>query len=205
LPKATELKRGMVVVMDGELWNVVEATHVTPGNWRGMVQVVMKGLKAGSKKLHRFSSTEVVETAFLDKKKMQYSYKDSAGYCFMDVETYEQTILTDDEVGEAKFYLKENEEVVVTFHDGVPIGLELPSSVVLVITETTPGTKGRRSRSTRARASSRGARTAKGSASYRFLGSSESAFAASDHSPFRPSRARFSAARNSGAWRTFGG
>lgn len=142
MPKATELKRGMVVVMDGDLWNVVETTHVTPGNWRGMVQVVMKGLKNGSKKLHRFSSTEVVETAFLDKKKMQYSYKDAAGYCFMDVETYEQTILTDDEVGDAKFYLKENEEVVVTFHDGVPIGLELPSSVVLIIKETTPGTKG---------------------------------------------------------------
>jgi elongation factor P len=142
VPKATEIKRGMVLVMDGELWNVIESTHVTPGNWRGMVQVVMKGLRTGSKKQHRFGSTEVVETAFLDKKKMVYSYKDAAGYSFMDVESYEQMILTDDEVGDAKYYLKENEEVVVTLHDGVAIGLELPPVVVLTITETTPGTKG---------------------------------------------------------------
>ena len=142
MPKATEIKRGMVLVMDGELWNVIESTHVTPGNWRGMVQVVMKNLMNGSKRQHRFGSTEVVETAYLDKKKMVYSYKDTAGYSFMDVESYEQMILTDDEVGDAKFYLKENEEVVVTLHDNVAIGLELPPVVVLTITETTPGTKG---------------------------------------------------------------
>jgi len=142
LAKATEIKRGMVLVMDKDLWNVIESTHVTPGNWRGMVQVTMKNIRTGSKRQHRFGSTEIVETAFLDKKKMQYSFKDSSGYSFMDVETYEQMILTDDEVGDAKFYLKENEEVVVTLHEGVAIGLELPSSVVLTITETTPGTKG---------------------------------------------------------------
>jgi len=140
--KATEIKRGMVLVMDGDLWNVLESQHVTPGNWRGMVQVVMKNLRTGAKKHHRFGSTEVVETAFLDRKPMQYLYKDSAGYCFMDTQNYEQTILTEDEIGDARSYLKENDEVQITFHEGLPIGLDLPPVVVLKITKTDPGAKG---------------------------------------------------------------
>ena len=142
MPSATEIKRGMVLVMDGELWNVMESTHVTPGNWRGMVQVVMKSLKTGGKKQHRFRSTDTVETAYLDKKTMQYLYKDPAGYCFMDTTTYEQMILTDDEVGDAKSFLIENEEVMVTLYEDLPIGLELPASVVLQITDCDPGAKG---------------------------------------------------------------
>ena len=142
MPNATEIKRGMVLVMDGDLWNVLESTHVTPGNWRGMVQVVMKSIKTGAKKQHRFRSMDTVETAFLDVKEMQYLYKDPAGYCFMDTESYEQIILTDDEVGDASRYLKENEVVKVTLHENVPIGLELPPVVVLKVKETTPGTKG---------------------------------------------------------------
>jgi elongation factor P len=140
--KATEIKRGMVLNWEGDLWNVIESNHVTPGNWRGMVQVTMKSLKGGTKKQHRFSSTEIVETAYLDKKKMQYSYKDAAGYVFMDSVSYDQMILTEDEIGDAKNFLIENEEVVVTLHEGIAIGLELPPSVSLKITETTPGTKG---------------------------------------------------------------
>ncbi len=142
MPNATEVKRGMVIIMDGDLWNVVESTHVTPGNWRGMVQVTMKNLRTGTKKQHRFRSTDTVETAFLDRKTMQYLYKDPAGYCFMDTSTYDQVILTDDEVGDAVKYLKENDEVQVTFHETSAIGLDLPSSVSLTITETSPGTKG---------------------------------------------------------------
>ena len=142
MAKATEIKRGRVLKMDGDLWNVLESQHVTPGNWRGMVQVVMKNLRTGAKKAHRFGSTEIVETAFLDKKVMQYLYKDPAGYCFMDTGNYEQMILTDDEVGDAKGYLRENDEVQITFHEGLPIGLELPPSVVLTVKETTPGSKG---------------------------------------------------------------
>ena len=142
MPKATEIKRGMVLVMDKDLWNVIESQHVTPGNWRGMVQVVMKNLRTGAKRQHRFGSTEIVETAFLDKKPMQYLYKDAAGYCFMDTQNYEQTILTDDEIGDARNYLRENDEVVITFHEGLPIGLDLPPVVVLTIKETDPGAKG---------------------------------------------------------------
>jgi len=142
LPNATEIKRGMVVVLDGELWSVVESQHITPGNWRGMVQATMKNLKTGSKLQRRFRSTESIEVAYLDLKTMQYSYKDPAGYAFYDPATYETVILTEEDVGDAVQYLKENDEVKVTFHDGVPIGLELPSSVVLTIKETTPGTKG---------------------------------------------------------------
>lgn len=142
MPNATEVKRGMVLVMDGDLWNVIESNHVTPGNWRGMVQVVMKNLRTGAKKQHRFRSTDTVETAFLDKKQMQYLYKDPAGFCFMDTTTYEQVILTDDEIGDAVKYLKENDEAQVTFHEGVAIGVELPPVVVLTVTETDPGSKG---------------------------------------------------------------
>jgi len=142
VPNATEIKRGNVLIMDGDLWNVIESTHVTPGNWRGMVQVTMKNLRTGSKKQHRFRSTDTVETAFLDKKQMQYLYKDPAGYCFMDTTTYEQVILTDDEIGDAVRFLKENDELQVTFHESVAIGVELPPVVVLTITECDPGTKG---------------------------------------------------------------
>jgi elongation factor P len=142
MPNATEIKRGMVLVIDKELWNVVDSMHVTPGNWRGMVQVTMKSLKTGSKKQHRFRSTDTVEAAFLDKKTMQYLYKDPAGYCFMDTTTFDQVILTEDEVGDAIKYLKENDEAMVTFHENIAVGLDLPAAVVLTITETTPGTKG---------------------------------------------------------------
>lgn len=142
MPNATEIKRGMVLIFEGELWNVVESTHVTPGNWRGMVQVVLKNLRTGSKKQHRFRSTDVVETAYLDIKEMQYLYKDPAGYCFMDVVNYEQVILTDDEVGDAPKYLKENEVIKVTYHDTTPVGIELPPVVILTVVETTPGSKG---------------------------------------------------------------
>ncbi|MHC4821280.1 MAG: elongation factor P [Planctomycetota bacterium] len=142
MPNATEIKKGMVLQMDGVLWKVLESTHVTPGNWRGMVQVVMKNLATGSKKNHRFRSTDTVETAFLETRNMQYLYKDPAGFCFMDTENYEQEILTDDVVGDAIQYLKENDEAKVTFHEGAALGIELPPVVSLVITETMPGTKG---------------------------------------------------------------
>lgn len=139
---ATEIKRGNVLIIDGDLWNVMESTHVTPGNWRGMVQVTMKNIRTGSKKQHRFRSTDSVDVAFLDKKTMQYLYKDPAGYCFMDTTSYEQVILTDDEVGDAIKFMKENDEVMVTFHENIAIGLDLAPSVSLTITETSPGTKG---------------------------------------------------------------
>ncbi len=142
MPNATEIKRGMILVIEGELFAVTEAQHITPGNWRGMVQATMKNIKTGSKLQRRFRSTETVETAFLDMKTVQYSYKDPAGYAFYDPQSYETIILTEDQVGDAVRYLRENDEAKITFHDGQPIGIDLPSSVVLTVTETDPGVRG---------------------------------------------------------------
>lgn len=144
MPNATDMKKGMVIQMDGALWRVMDAQHVTPGNWRGMVQAVLRNIKTGAKHEKRFRSTETIETAFIDVKDFQYLYseKDRGLHYFMDTETYEQMSLDDEMVGEAMPFLIANEVVKLELHEGVAVGLQLPASVVLTITETTPGTRG---------------------------------------------------------------
>ncbi len=144
MPNATELKKGMVIQMDGALWRVMDAQHVTPGNWRGMVQAVLRNLKTGAKHEKRFRSTETVEPAFIDVKEFQYLYseKDRGLHYFMDTETYEQISLDTDILGDAMSFLVPNEMVKLELHDSTPVGIQLPPNVVLKIVETTPGTRG---------------------------------------------------------------
>jgi len=144
VPNATEMKKGMVILMDGALWRVMDAQHVTPGNWRGMVQAVLRNIKTGAKHEKRFRSTETIEPAFIDVKEFQYLYseKDRGLHYFMDTETYEQMSLDDEMVGDAMPFLIPNEMVKLELHDGVAVGIQLPASVVLKITETNPGTRG---------------------------------------------------------------
>jgi elongation factor P len=144
VPNATEMKKGMVIQMDGALWRVMDAQHVTPGNWRGMVQAVLRNLKTGAKHEKRFRSTESIETAFIDVKEFQYLYseKDRGLHYFMDTESYEQVSLDNDLLGDSLSFLIPNEMVKLELHDHTPVGIQLPASVVLTITETTPGTRG---------------------------------------------------------------
>ncbi len=144
MPNATDLKRGMVIQMDGALWRVMDAQHVTPGNWRGMVQATLRNLKTGAKHDKRFRSTETIEPVFIDVKEFQYLYseKDRGLHTFMDTESYEQMQLDNEVLGDALTYLTPNEMVKLEIHEGVAVGLQLPASVVLTITQTDPGTRG---------------------------------------------------------------
>lgn len=142
MPNATDMKRGMVIQHEGDLWRCMDTMHVTPGNWRGMVQATMRNLRTGAKHEMRFRSTDKIEPAFIEMADMQYLFKERNLYTFMNTETYDQIQIDDELIGDAKQYLKENDVVKVQSHDGVAIGIELPASVVLKITETTPGVRG---------------------------------------------------------------
>ena len=139
---ATEIKRGTVIKMDGELYLVVDYQHVTPGNWRGMVQAKLKSLKQGSVVQKRFRSTDKIEDVFLDHREMEYLYKDGDNYCFIDTENYEQILLPKKTVEDAMPYMILNSKAKIAFYEGKAISVELPTSVVLKIVETDPGMKG---------------------------------------------------------------
>ena len=140
---AVTIRKGTVFIHKGELWQAVDVTHRTPGNKRGFVQIKMKNIKGGQHVTEKFSSNHQVESAWLDSRKAQYLYDDAdTGPVFMDSETYEQFGLDKDLLGNSMGYIKENEEVEVTFHDGTAIGLSLPAKVDLVIVETEPAVKG---------------------------------------------------------------
>jgi elongation factor P len=132
----------MVILHEGDLWRCMESMHVTPGNWRGMVQATLRNLRTGAKHEMRFRSTDKIEPAFIDIAEMQYLFKERNLYTFMNTETYDQIQIDEELLGDAKAYLKENDLVKVQLHDNVAIGVELPASVVLVITDTTPGVRG---------------------------------------------------------------
>lgn len=139
---ATEIKRGTVIKIDGELYLVVDYQHVTPGNWRGMVQAKLKSLKQGSVVQKRFRSTDKLEDIFLDYRNMEYLYREGDNYCFMDTENYEQVLLPKEVVEDALQYLVLNSQARIAFYEGKAISIELPTSVTLKVVETDPGKKG---------------------------------------------------------------
>jgi elongation factor P len=140
--KATEVKRGMVITQDNDLWVIVDYEHITPGNWRAIHQIKLKNLKTGNQRQLRLGSSDTLEEVFLDKKECQYLYKDQTGFVFMDNESFDQFPLQDDVVGEYMKYITENSNVTVTFHDAIPISVEVPSAVVLKVTEAEPAARG---------------------------------------------------------------
>lgn len=140
--KATELRVGKVIVLDGKLVRITNFEHITPGNWRGIVQIKFKDLITGIGSQKRVNPDDKFEEAYLETKPMAFLYKQGDKYVFMDNETYEQPELDADVVGEAANYLKENDEVKICFHEGRVVSLELPASVVLTITEAEPGIRG---------------------------------------------------------------
>lgn len=139
---ATDIRRGSVLILDGDLFVCTEFQHKTPGNLRGNVQTRLKSLRDGRTINRKFSSTERVEFAFLDKRACEYLYKDNAGYCFMDAETFEQFTIDEELIKDQMCYVVENAPVAVTFHEGTPVSIELPASVELKVTHTEPGAKG---------------------------------------------------------------
>jgi elongation factor P len=139
---ATQLRPGMVVKFNNDLFSVFKMEHRTPGNLRGFVQVKMRNFKSGTMIEHRFSSEDKVEKASLDEQEMEYLYDDGEYYYFMNTASFEQMHLVKDLLGDATDYLTPNLKVLVEFYEGKPISVELPATVDLTVKETEPGIKG---------------------------------------------------------------
>jgi len=139
---ATQLRPGMVVKFNNELYSVFSMVHRTPGNLRGFVQAKMRSLRSGSMMEHRFSSEDKVERVALDEQEMEYLYDDGEYFDFMNTETFEQMHLTKDTLGDGVMYLIPQLKVNIEFYEGKPISVELPPSVEMTVVETEPGLKG---------------------------------------------------------------
>lgn len=139
---AKQLRVGMLIKHKDDLCRVTSVQHITPGNWRGMVQTKLKSLNSGSNYEHRFRSEDTLERAMLDQKEMQCLYEEGDGYVFMDTKDFNQVTLDKETLGEAVNYLLPNTMLSVDFYEGRAVGVELPHVVELTIIETEPPMKG---------------------------------------------------------------
>jgi elongation factor P len=140
-----DLKNGLVLNLDGQLWSVVEFQHVKPGKGGAFVRTKLKNVLSGKVVDKTFNAGTKVETATVDKRDMQYLYRDGSDLVFMDTSSYDQIHVPDTVVGDAAHFLLENQEAIVAVHEGSPLYVELPAAVVLEITYTEPGLQGDRS------------------------------------------------------------
>jgi len=138
----SKIRKGLKIEMEGEVYVVVDFLHVKPGKGGAFIRTKLKSLSRGAVIDKTFRSGEKVEKPDLEEKKMQFLYSADQQYCFMDTETYEQTFLTPEQLGESRNLLKENTVINVLFHNKNPITVELPTFVELAIAETEPGEKG---------------------------------------------------------------
>lgn len=138
----SDLKVGIIINFNGELHQVIQSEHRTPGNLRAFYQVKMKNLKNGKTIENRFRSGEEIQVERLEQKNYQFLYKDNTEYYFMENETYEQMHLIDEFVGEQGQFLKAGQEVQIMFHNNKPISLILPPHVILSVIEAPPAVKG---------------------------------------------------------------
>jgi len=140
--KLIDVRRGMVLNMDGQLYYCLDRDLNTPGNWRAILYLKLKNLKTGSITQERVHPDHKVDVVYLDTRDHTYSYKDGDDYVFMDSETFEQVTLSGDMVGAMMPYLRENDTCKITFYDGNALSMELPQTVNLKVVETEPGIKG---------------------------------------------------------------
>jgi len=140
--QATRLKKGNLIVLDGDLYRILDLQHVTPGNLRGFVRVKLRNIRNGTLQDQRLRSEDSIERASLDEIEMQYMYSDSAGHHFMDTSTYDQITLTDEVLGDTLGYLVPESTIKVEFYGSEPVGIELPQTVDLTVTDTAPAIKG---------------------------------------------------------------
>jgi elongation factor P len=139
-----DLKNGMTLEIEGVLWNVVEFQHVKPGKGHAFVRSKLKNARTGQVVERTFRADEKVERAMIDKREMQYLYRDGADYVFMDNESYDQMHVTQDSLGDAANYLVESNNAILMMHDGQIVGTDLPAAVEIAISETEPGIQGDR-------------------------------------------------------------
>ncbi len=137
-----DFRNGMTIELDGTLYNILYFQHVKPGKGGAFVRSRLKNLKTGAVIEKTFRAGEKVELAVLDKRRMQFLYREGTHFHFMDTGTYEQMTLEEEELGEASRFLKEGTVVDMPLYEGKPVGVELPIFVELEVAETAPGVKG---------------------------------------------------------------
>lgn len=139
---ATQLKVGMVIMHNGKPHRVTNVLHVTPGNWRGMVQTRLVNIETGSNAEHRFRSEDKVDRASLEEHKLQYSYRAGDDFHFMNTESYEMMSLHTDVLGDNVGYLSEGLVITAEYFQGRVVGIEVPMFIGLEVKETAPNIKG---------------------------------------------------------------
>ena len=139
---ATKIRKGMIIVMDGTLFRVMEMQLITPGRWKAMVQTKLRNIQVGSQIEHRFRSEERLEQAHLDEIEMEFLYQQGDDYFFMNLENYEQVTLNIEVIGDSVKYLKPNSVIEVELYAGNPVGVNLPKSMDLKVVSTEPRLQG---------------------------------------------------------------
>ena len=140
--RASDIRRGQAVIIDGKLMVVTNADHNTPGNLRAKVQFKLRDVAKGTIQDKRVGATDDIQTANLDRRQVEYLYSDNDGHVLMDLETYDQNHIPKEVFGDDILYLKPNTQLSAQFHDADLVSYELPKTVDLKVTETQPGIKG---------------------------------------------------------------
>lgn len=140
-----DIKNGSVLNIEGQLWSIVEFQHVKPGKGGAFVRTKMKNVRSGKTVDRTFNAGTKVDFATVDRRDFQYLYRDGDGFVFMDTDDYDQITVPAATVGDAANFMLENQPVQIALHEGEPLYVELPASVVLEITYTEPGLQGDRS------------------------------------------------------------
>ena len=138
---ATQIRRGMVIVFEGQPCKVLEFRHHTPGNLRAMIQTKLRNIRTGASFEHRFRSADTIDKASLEQHEMEYLYSDGSHHHFMNTENYEQTALSEEELGDAAPWLTPGMKIQAEFYEGTPIAIDLPPSMELTVTQTEPTLK----------------------------------------------------------------
>jgi elongation factor P len=138
---ATQLRAGMLINYQNDLYRIMAVTHITPGNWRGMVQTKMRSVRSGTQTENRFRSEDKVDRVTLDQQEMEFLYAEADDFHFMNPESFEPISLDREMLGDVVSYLLPNARVIVDFYEARPIGVTLPKTVDLRVTDTAPGLK----------------------------------------------------------------
>lgn len=138
----SDIKKGAVLIQNGELWIVTEFQHVNPGKGAAFVRTRIKNAKTGKTLETTYKTSESVEFADLEYHTMSYLYHEATGYVFMDAKSYEQYTMADEDVADQAQYLREGLEVLISVHEGLPVAMQLPKKMIFTVTETMPAVKG---------------------------------------------------------------
>lgn len=137
-----DLRTGLTIKVEGDVYSVIEFLHVKPGKGAAFVRTKLRNVKTGAVREMTFRAGERVERAIVETKQMQFLYSSGDEYFFMDTNTYDQISLTKDDLGDAPNYLLENMTIGIQFYEGAPIGIDLPTTVNLRVVQTEPGFRG---------------------------------------------------------------